>query len=73
MSFNMKHGCKNTNKRNMKKIVIEHGTRKELMKIFNTTYPTIRGALNYKTDSLLSSKIRQAALNRGGIVVESKR
>lgn len=54
----------------MKKIVVDYGVRKELMKMFETTYPTLRNALNFKSDNSLSKKIRKAALNRGGVLLE---
>ena len=56
---------------NMKTILVEHGTKKEIMRIFKCTYPTIRTALNYKNNTPLASKIRQTALNKGGKLVES--
>jgi hypothetical protein len=54
----------------MKKIIVENGDRLKLMKIFNTTYPTVRSALNFQTNSELACKIRKAALNRGGVILE---
>lgn len=69
--FNLKVGGKYTNKYKMKRIVINHGIRKELMDIFGTTYPTIRNALNYQTDTTLAKKIRKAALNKGGNLLET--
>jgi len=54
-----------------KEILIGHGVKKEIMSAFKCTYPTIRTALRYKTDTVLSSKIRMAAISRGGRLVES--
>jgi hypothetical protein len=50
----------------MEIIKVEHGLRKELIELLGCTYPTIKSALEYRTNTALSSKIRQAALNRGG-------
>lgn len=55
----------------MSKILVSNGEKGELVRIFNTSYPTVRDALNGKTKSVLSYKIRQAALERGGM--EQKR
>ena len=55
----------------MKSIIVEHGTRKELMKMFKCTYPTVKSALNYKMNTVLSNKIRQAAINKGGRLLEN--
>lgn len=46
------------------KILVVHGARRKLMTLFNTTYPTVRGALNGNTSSELARKIRKAALTR---------
>ena len=54
----------------MKSILVDHGTRKELARIFKCTYPTIKSALNYKTTTDLSNKIRVAAIRKGGRVAE---
>jgi len=55
----------------MKVILVDHGTRKEIARVLKCTYPTIKKALECKSDTLLSRKIRQAAINRGGRWVES--
>ena len=41
-------------------------TRDELAKAFRTTIVTVWSALNYKTSSPLSQRIRQLALQKGG-------
>lgn len=51
----------------MGKILVENGEKRRLMKLFNCSYPTIRKALNDASGSLLSLKIRKAALERGGM------
>lgn len=55
----------------LKEIKIEHGLRKEIMKQFSTTYPTVKAALSYKSHTPLAEKIRSYALQHGGVVVES--
>lgn len=54
----------------MKKILVEFGVRKELMTMFNTTYPTLRLILKYQSKHPLADKIRNAALNKGGVISE---
>lgn len=48
-------------------IRVDYAVRKEIMKILDVTYPTIRKALNGETDTELSKKIRQTAIAKGGI------
>lgn len=55
----------------VREIKIEHGLRKEIMKQLCTTYPTIKSALLFKSHTSLSEKIREYALQHGGILVES--
>jgi len=47
-------------------IKVKQKVRLQLMKIHNCTYPTIRKALKYESDSELSKKIRISALEHGG-------
>lgn len=50
------------------KILVNHGDKGEIMKIFRCSYPTVRTALNGKVNSVLAVKIRKVALERyGGI------
>lgn len=51
----------------MSKILVTNGEKGELVKLFNTSYPTVRDALNGRSKSILSYKIRQAAIERGGM------
>ena len=51
----------------MGKILTRHGEKAELMKIFNCSLPTVRGALNGSTKSELAVRIRKAAIERGGV------
>ncbi|MFA7492700.1 MAG: hypothetical protein WCZ43_04190 [Proteiniphilum sp.] len=48
-------------------IKVDYSVRKEIMKLLNVTYPTIRKALNGKTDTELSKRIREIAMAKGGI------
>ena len=53
----------------MKKILVAEGEKSELKKIFKTTYPTVRDALNGKRQTYITVRIREAALKRGGLEV----
>jgi len=55
----------------MRTILVNYGIKKEIMAALGCTYPTIKTALNYKSNTALSSKIREAAINKGGCLVES--
>jgi hypothetical protein len=48
-------------------IKVDYAVRKEIMRMLNVTYPTIRKALNGETDTELSKRIRQTAIAKGGI------
>ncbi len=48
-------------------IFVKHGEKKRLMKLLNTTYPTVATALSDKYHTKLHEKIRKAALNNGGV------
>ncbi|SCD21771.1 Hypothetical protein PSM36_2982 [Proteiniphilum saccharofermentans] len=48
-------------------IKVDYSVRKEIMKLLNVTYPTIRKALNGKTNTELSKRIRQTAIAKGGV------
>jgi hypothetical protein len=56
----------------MTKILIEYGKRKKLMALLNTTFPTVRKALNGAEDTELCRKIRRAALENGGVEMNFK-
>ncbi|MGE4586874.1 MAG: hypothetical protein AB7D05_05985 [Mangrovibacterium sp.] len=55
----------------MSKVLVPHGEKKELMRIFNVSHVTIREALLGNTKSPLSEKIRKAAVERGGVELKS--
>ena len=53
-----------------KEILLAYGARKKLMKGLNTTYPTINYALKFKGDTPIALRIRKAAMENGGKLVE---
>lgn len=60
----------------MNEIIVPHGTRDKLVKLFKTSYPTVRAALKGESKSLLSLRIRKGALENGGVeivAVENKK
>ena len=54
----------------MNRILVAPGEKVYLKGLFATSYPTVRKALNGKSSSSLSLKIRKAALERGGVETE---
>lgn len=56
----------------MNKIIVEHGEKKRLAKLFKCSHVTIREALAGNTLSSLSIKIRSAAIERGGLECKKK-
>jgi len=54
-----------------REIKISHGQRKELIKLFNISYPTLRMALKFETDKKKAIQIREYALAHGGILLET--
>ena len=52
----------------MAKILVENGERAYLVKLFGVSQPTIRRALDGKTNTDLAKKIRKVAIDRGGVV-----
>ena len=57
----------------MKIIIVDHGTKKQLMSEGLGSYPTIREALNCRSNTEVARKIRQRALQLGGVVMETER
>lgn len=53
-------------------IIVEYGLRKEIMRMLNTTYPTVQKALNYQVNTEFAEKIRHYALTHGGVLAEKK-
>ena len=54
----------------VKKILVNNGDRKKLCEMCNTTYPTVRVALDGKEKTPLDIKIRETALQMGGALRE---
>ncbi len=55
----------------MGEILMKHGERREIAKMFNVSEVTVRNALKGRTQSELSRKIRKIAIQRGGIEVDN--
>lgn len=53
-------------------IMVEHGLRKEIMEKLGTTYPTVKKALIYQSNTELAEKVRYYALTHGGVLVEKR-
>ena len=54
-------------------IIVEYGLRKNIKEFFDTTYPTVQKALEFKTNTNLAQNIRHYALKRGGALVKKTR
>ncbi|MEA4916020.1 hypothetical protein [Proteiniphilum sp.] len=57
----------------MGEILMKHGERKEIAKMFNVSEVTVRNALKGRTQSELSRRIRRMAIQRGGIEVDDSK
>jgi len=55
-----------------KKILVDNGQKKILKEEFKTTYYTVRLALNGDSETALSSRIREKAIQLGGVLKDSK-
>lgn len=53
----------------MREILVPHGVKSEIKDALGYSYPTIREALRGNMNTHASKRIRQAALNKGGIEV----
>ena len=56
----------------MAKILVENSERAYLGKLFGVSQPTIRRALDGKTNTDLAKKIRKVAIDRGGVVQSTR-
>jgi len=54
----------------MGEILVKHYMKKAIIDSLNTTYPTVRKALRGKGDTALIKKIREKALELGGVEVK---
>lgn len=50
----------------MGEILVKHGEKKEIAKLFEVSHVTVRDALKDRTKSDLSRRIRKTATDRGG-------
>ncbi len=50
----------------MTQVLVKHGEKKELMRLFKVSHVTIRKSLNGNSNSYLAKKIRKTAIDRGG-------
>ncbi len=55
----------------MAKVLVEYDERQYLANLFKTSLPTVRAALRGQTNSNLAKRIRAAAIQRGGVVVNN--
>lgn len=69
--FNSMECLEKSIKKNLSVILVGLGEKKRLANLFDTTYNTVRKALSGKSGSLLSIKIRNAAIERGGMEIKS--
>lgn len=56
----------------IQEITVSHGLRKEIMEELDCTYPTVRAALKFRSDTLLAIRIRQYAIRHGGVLMQSQ-
>jgi hypothetical protein len=54
----------------MKKILVEYGEKTRLAQLFGVSDVSVRSALFFRTRSPLSDRIRKAALERGGKIMD---
>ena len=63
---------KENNISQIKQIVVNHGLRKQIMAALGATYPTVRAALHFMSDTEKAQQIRQYAIDHGGILLQSQ-
>ena len=57
----------------IQEITVSHGLRKEIMEVLQCSYPTIRAALKFQSNTLLADHIRQYAIQHGGVLLAGAR
>jgi len=57
----------------MKQIIVEYGVVRQLCEEFNTSRVTVGAALRLRTHTELACKIRQRALQLGGVMMEAEK
>jgi DNA-binding FadR family transcriptional regulator len=50
-------------------ILVDHGEKRELMKLFSVSHVTVREALRGSIATRLAQKIRKVAVERGGLII----
>ena len=63
----------NENRLRMKQIIVEYGVVRKLCEEFHTSRVTVGSALRLRTNTALACKIRQRALQLGGVMMEAER
>ena len=56
----------------MKQIIVEYGVVRKLCEEFHTSRVTVGAALRLRTNTVLACKIRQRALQLGGVMMEAE-
>ncbi len=56
----------------MKQIIVEYGVVRKLCEEFHTSRVTVGAALRLRTNTELACKIRQRALQLGGVMMEAE-
>ncbi len=59
-------------KKVLPEILVQIGEKGELAKLLQVSYPSVQKALEGRSKSLLSIKIRQTAIERGGVEIPDK-
>lgn len=54
-----------------KKILLQHGKKRELIRVMHSTYPTVKAALNYECNTKTAEKIRHVAVKEFGGVISN--
>lgn len=54
----------------MREILVKHYVKRAIINSLNTNYPTVRKALRGQTHTVLAMKIREKALEFGGVEVK---
>lgn len=60
-------------KEKMKQIIVGYGTVRQLCEEFHTSRVTVGAALRLRTHTALACKIRQRALQLGGVMMEAEK
>lgn len=61
------------NRENMKQIIVGYGVVKQLQDELHTSRVTVGAALRLRTNTELARKIRQRAMQLGGVMMEAEK